>query len=93
MRQKEIKIGVPRLEKAKFTIDVNGTECRVVIDGTGAVEYFVEDFKKVNYYDFVNCKPTLDAVEKIVRQMFEKQVFTKHKRNAGSGQKAKIIIK
>ena len=72
---KKIIIGVPRLIKAKFEIEVNGHKCRNTIDGNGKVEFNNKDYNAVDYLGLANIKPTLDLVEKILREVFEPIVF------------------
>jgi hypothetical protein len=80
------KIGVPQLEKAEFTINVNGTICRNTMNSKGETGYYIEDYKKVNYAGLTDAKPVFDAVESLLQSVFVPQVFKK--RNARSGKKA-----
>ena len=75
MSKKKIIIGVPRLIKAKFEIEVNGHKCRNTIDGNGKVEFNNKDYKGVDYLGLANIKPTLDIIEKILTEVFDQSVF------------------
>jgi hypothetical protein len=59
--KRKIKIGVPQLVKAEFTINVNGTICRNTIDKYGNVGYYIDDYKAVDYAGLTDAKPVFDA--------------------------------
>lgn len=88
MKEIKFKIGVPQLERAEFTINVNGKKCFVWLNGNGEVEYNKPDFVNVNYYNDVSvCRYALEQIEKLIKESFVKQVLKK-KRNARSGKTA-----
>jgi hypothetical protein len=66
--KRKIKIGVPQLVNAEFTIDVNGTICRNRIDSKGKIGYYIEDYKKVDYAGLTDAKPVFDAVESLLQE-------------------------
>ena len=79
---KKIIIGQPHLENAEFFLKVNGIKCFVWIDGHRHVKYNSPDFVRVKYGTYEAAAKTLDLVEKVVIDMFDKKVFRKC--NAGS---------
>lgn len=78
--KRKIKIGVPQLVKAEFTINVNGTICRNTIDKYGNVGYYIDDYKAVDYAGLRDCKPVMDAVESLIQDVFTPQVLITKKK-------------
>jgi hypothetical protein len=82
--KRKIKIGVPQLVNAEFTIDVNGTICRNRIDSKGKIGYYIEDYKKVDYAGLTDAKPVFDAVESLLQDVFVPQVFNNRSLTTGN---------
>jgi hypothetical protein len=88
--KRKIKIGVPQLVNAEFTIDVNGTICRNRIDSKGKIGYYIEDYKKVDYAGLTDAKPVFDAVESLLQDVFVPQVFNNRKRHGRQNFKRRL---
>ena len=75
----EIIINEPKLGTASFVVEINGTPCRVYIDGHKHVKFYAADFRSVNFHGFKNCRPTLDLLEAILINVFDPMVFSMEK--------------